>query len=238
MIKKFFIFGFTVAIFTSINSLSLPLQAEIPPEKMKDYSYALGSTMGQGMKRDGLNLNIESFSAGIQDALNGKTKFDEAKIRELMQEFQQAMQEQQRALIAKLGAANAEAGKKFLEENAKKTGVKTTPSGLQYLIEKPGSEPKPKATDVVTVNYRGTLIDGTEFDSTYARGEPSTFVLNRVIPGLTEGLQLIGPGGKIRLFIPSHLAHGDSPAGTLVGPNSTLIFDVELLNVSSAEDKD
>ena len=124
-----------------------------------------------------------------------------------------------------------EKGQAFLAENATKPGVQQTASGLQYIIEAPGEGTAPKATDTVKVNYRGTLLDGTEFDSSYKRNEPIEFPLNRVIKGWTEGLQLIKPGGKIKLFIPSNLAYGPRGAGGIIGPDETLIFDVELLEV-------
>jgi FKBP-type peptidyl-prolyl cis-trans isomerase len=126
------------------------------------------------------------------------------------------------------------AGSKFLDDNSKKPGVKTTASGLQYMVLREGTGSHPTATDNVTVNYRGTLIDGTEFDSSYARNQPASFPLNGVIPGWTEGLQLMTPGAKYRFFIPSQLAYGDQGAGpaSKVGPNATLIFDVELLSVN------
>lgn len=129
------------------------------------------------------------------------------------------------------GAKALEEGKKFLEENKKKEGVKETASGLQYKILKAGEGAAPKATDTVTVNYRGTLLDGTEFDSSFKRNMPATFPLNRVIPGWTEGLQLVTKGGKIQLFIPADLAYGGRGAGGLIPPNSTLIFEVELLEI-------
>lgn len=126
---------------------------------------------------------------------------------------------------------NLKAGKAFLAENAKKPDVLTTPTGLQYQILKEGTGASPAATDSVTVQYRGTTIDGTEFDSSYKRGSPATFPLNRVIPGWTEGVQLMKEGAKYRFFIPSQLAYGPRGAGRLIGPNSTLIFDIELLKV-------
>ena len=124
-----------------------------------------------------------------------------------------------------------EKGKAFLADNATKPGVKQTATGLQYTIIEPGTGKTPKATDVVQVNYRGTLLDGTEFDSSYKRNAPAEFPLNRVIPGWTEGLQLIKEGGKIRLFVPSQLAYGSRSAGGVIGPDETLVFDVELLKV-------
>ena len=130
---------------------------------------------------------------------------------------------------------NTTEGEKFLTENKNKPGVKTTASGLQYKVLKEGSGSPPKETDTVVVNYRGTLIDGTEFDSSYKRGEPATFPVNRVIKGWTEALQLMKPGSKSQLFIPANLAYGERGAGGDIGPNATLIFEVELLNVKPGE---
>jgi len=130
-----------------------------------------------------------------------------------------------------MSQSSLEKGQTFLAENAKKDGVKTTASGLQYEVLTPGTGKSPKATDVVQVNYRGTTIDGKEFDSSYKRGEPIEFPLNGVIPGWTEGVQLMKEGAKYRFFIPSNLAYGASGAGSAIGPNETLIFDVELLKV-------
>jgi FKBP-type peptidyl-prolyl cis-trans isomerase len=130
-----------------------------------------------------------------------------------------------------LGEKNKTEGTKFLEDNKKKPGVKTTASGLQYKVEKEGTGVQPKATDMVTVNYRGTLIDGTEFDSSYKRGQPATFPVNGVIKGWTEALQLMKQGAKYQLFIPATLAYGERAMGPDIGPNSTLIFEVELQDV-------
>ena len=145
------------------------------------------------------------------------------------------MREKAAAASKEAGEKNTKEGEKFLAENKTKPGVKTTASGLQYLVEKEGSGAAPKETDTVTVNYRGTLIDGTEFDSSYKRGEPATFPVNRVIKGWTEALQLMKPGGKYKLFIPANLAYGPSGAGGDIGPNATLIFEVELMSAKPAE---
>ena len=136
---------------------------------------------------------------------------------------------------AKRRPKNTAAGEKFLAENKKKDGVKTTASGLQYKVLKEGSGAAPKETDTVVTNYRGTLIDGTEFDSSYKRGQPAVFPVNRVIKGWTEALQLMKPGSKYQLFIPASLAYGERGAGQEIGPNSTLIFEVELISIKSAE---
>jgi FKBP-type peptidyl-prolyl cis-trans isomerase len=144
-----------------------------------------------------------------------------------MAQFEKDMEQKQK----QLGEKNKTEGAKYLEDNKKKPGVKTTASGLQYKVEKEGTGAQPKATDMVTVNYRGTLIDGTEFDSSYKRGQPATFPVNGVIKGWTEALQLMKQGSKYQLFIPSNLAYGERAMGPDIGPNSTLIFEVELQEV-------
>jgi FKBP-type peptidyl-prolyl cis-trans isomerase FklB len=142
-----------------------------------------------------------------------------------------AFQKEVMAKQAEVAKKNKAEGEAFLAENKKKEGVKTTASGLQYKVIKPGKGKKPKSSDTVTVNYRGTLIDGTEFDSSYKRGQPATFQVSGVIPGWTEGLQLMEEGAKWQLFIPSNLAYGERGAGGVIGPNATLIFEVELLSI-------
>jgi FKBP-type peptidyl-prolyl cis-trans isomerase FklB len=142
-----------------------------------------------------------------------------------------AFQKEVMAKQAEVAKKNKAEGEAFLAENKKKEGVKTTPSGLQYKVIKPGKGKKPKSSDTVTVNYRGTLIDGTEFDSSYKRGQPATFQVSGVIPGWTEALQLMEEGAKWQLFIPSNLAYGERGAGGVIGPNATLIFEVELISI-------
>ena len=149
-------------------------------------------------------------------------------VRTVMMEFSKDMRERAATATKEAAEKNTKEGEKFLAENKAKPGVKTTASGLQYKVEKEGSGAAPKETDTVVVNYRGTLIDGTEFDSSYKRGEPATFPVNRVIKGWTEALQLMKPGAKYQLFIPSNLAYGPGGAGGDIGPNATLIFEVEL----------
>lgn len=143
--------------------------------------------------------------------------------------------EEQRQAVAKLAQDNLEQGQKFLAENAKKAGVKTTESGLQYEETQAGTGKQPALSDTVKVHYRGTLIDGTEFDSSYSRDEPVSFPLNGVIPGWTEGLQLMKEGGKAKLAIPADLAYGPGGMGNAIGPNSALLFEVELLEVNPAQ---
>jgi len=212
--------------------LILPIfgQEKSPPFKdQKDkFSYSIGLNIGANLSKQKIEINPEMVTAGIKDAIAGKPQLTQDQVKEVMTTFEKDMEQKQKAA----GEKNAADGAKFLEENKKKEGVKTTSSGLQYKVIKEGNGPEPKATDIVTVNYRGTLIDGkTEFDSSYKRGEPATFPLNGVIKGWTEGVQLMKVGSKFQLFIPPQLAYGDRAVGPDITPNSTLIFDVELLEI-------
>jgi len=205
-------------------------QEKSPPFKdQKDkFSYSIGLNIGANLSKQKIEINPEMVTAGIKDAIAGKPQLTQDQVKEVMTTFEKDMEQKQKAA----GEKNAADGAKFLEENKKKAGVKTTSSGLQYKVIKEGNGPEPKATDIVTVNYRGTLIDGkTEFDSSYKRGEPATFPLNGVIKGWTEGVQLMKVGSKFQLFIPPQLAYGDRAVGPDITPNSTLIFDVELLEI-------
>ena len=192
-------------------------------------SYSMGVQIGTNLGRQKVDVNPDKVAAGIKDALTDKLQLTEDQIREVLTQFDKDMQQ-------KLGEKNRTEGAKFLEENKKKPGVKTTPSGLQYKVEKEGTGAQPKATDAVTVNYRGTLIDGTEFDSSYKRKQATTFALSGdIIKGWTEALQLMKVGSKYQLFIPSDLAYGEHvPPGADMLANATLIFDVELLDTKPA----
>jgi FKBP-type peptidyl-prolyl cis-trans isomerase FklB len=214
-------------------ALAMPLSAQ-DKSQLKDQkdkaSYAIGLNIGMNFNRQKIVINPDAMFSGVKDGMAGKPKMTEAEVRETMATFEKDMESQQKAA----GERNAKDGEKFLEENKKKDGVKTTASGLQYKVIKDGSGPQPKETDTVSVNYRGTLIDGTEFDSSYKRGEPATFPLNAVIKGWTEGLQLMKTGGKYQFFIPAKLGYGERGAGADIGPNSTLIFEVELMSSKPA----
>lgn len=192
---------------------------------MDKLSYALGLSMGQNFKGSGVDkLNADDFADALRAVYGEGTPamtYDEAK---------QVVQEYFTNLQAKAGEMNAKAGKEYLANNAKEEGVKVTESGLQYLVVKEGNGKKPGPNDVVTVHYTGRLIDGTVFDSSVERGEPATFAVGQVIPGWVEGLQLMSEGSAYRLFIPSELAYGEHGTGP-IHPNSTLIFDVQLLKV-------
>ncbi len=196
-------------------------------------SYALGLSMGNNFRASGIQeINVEDFADGVAAVFYGsepKMTYDEAKAE--IQKYFTALEEKQRAEAAKMADVNEAAGKKFLEENGKRVEVKTTASGLQYEVIKEGDGEQPTAQDQVEVHYTGKLIDGTVFDSSVERGMPATFGVTQVIPGWVEALQLMKAGSKWRLFIPSQLAYGPQGAGGVIGPNATLIFDVELLKV-------
>lgn len=196
-------------------------------------SYSLGLSMGNNFRASGIKeINVQDFADGVAAVFYGaapKMTIDEAK--ETIREFFGKLEEQQRAEAAKMAEVNQAAGEAFLAENGKRAEVKTTPSGLQYEVLTEGNGPKPEPTDQVEVHYTGKLIDGTVFDSSVDRGMPATFGVTQVIPGWVEALQLMNAGSKWRLFIPSALAYGPQDAGGVIGPNATLIFDVELLKV-------
>ena len=197
-------------------------------------SYALGLSMGNNFRASGITeINVQDFADGVAAVFYGSTpkmSYDEAKAE--IQAYFTEMGKKQRAAAEELGKANAAAGEAFLAENGKRVEVKTTPSGLQYEVLTEGDGPRPEANDQVEVHYTGKLIDGTVFDSSVDRGMPATFGVTQVIPGWVEALQLMKAGSKWRLFIPSNLAYGPNGApGSPIGPNATLIFDVELLKV-------
>ena len=192
-------------------------------------SYIIGMRIGSDMKKQSIDINPNIVAKGIEDALAGaKPLLTDQEAQETMMAFQKEMMAKQ----ADVAKKNKTEGEAFLAENKKKEGVKTLPSGLQYKVMKAGTGKKPKSTDTVTVDYRGTLIDGTEFDSSYKRGQPATFQVSGVIPGWTEALQLMEQGAKWQLFIPSNLAYGErGTQGGPIGPNATLIFEVELISI-------
>lgn len=209
---------------------------EVSLETRKDsVSYSLGYQNGKFLKQRNMNnVDPEVLKAGLQAALNEQdAQLTSSEMRQVVQSFQQEAQLKAQQQRIEKGKENKEKGEEFLAENLKKEGVKETDSGLQYKVLEKGSGPSPDSTDRVRVNYKGTLIDGTVFDSSYERGEPVTFPLNRVIPGWTEGLQLMKEGAKYKFFIPGNLAYGQNPPPQgPIGPNETLIFEVKLLEVN------
>lgn len=211
---------------------------ELKSQKEKA-SYAIGLDVGNSLKKNGIEVETEIMIRGIRDALSGgKQLLTEQEIRETIMQLQKDMQAKQAERMKAAGEKNLKEGEEFLAANRKKEGVKTLPSGLQYRVLKEGSGKSPSATDQVTVHYRGRLIDGTEFDSSYKRSQPATFNVNGVIAGWTEALQLMKEGSKWELFIPANLAYGERGAGSMIGPNSVLIFEVELLSVNKPKDQE
>ena len=200
---------------------------------MDKVSYALGLGIGRQLCDMGASeLNIDDFAQAIKDVIAGaKKQVSDSEAQVLVQNFFAEQEKKQRAAAAEKFKTQKEDGEKYLAENAKKEGVITLPSGLQYKILKAGNGRKPKATDRVKCHYEGMLIDGTLFDSSIQRGEPATFPLNGVIAGWTEGLQLMEEGAKYRFFIPYHLGYGDRGAGQAIPPFAALVFDVELIEV-------
>ena len=221
-------------VFISASVLAFPVFGQEKSPQLKDQkdkvSYSIGMQIGFNLGRQKVDINPDILAAGIKDALANKPQLTPDQVKDVMAQFEKDMEQKQK----ELGEKNKTEGAKFLEENKKKPDVKTTASGLQYKLIKDGTGAQPKATDMVTVNYRGTLIDGTEFDSSYKRGQPATFPVNGVIKGWTEALQLMKQGSKYQLFIPANLAYGERAMGPDIGPNSTLIFEVELQDIKPA----
>ncbi len=201
-------------------------------------SYAIGLDIGTKLKAQSVEVDTKTLLRGLDDGYAGGTPLmTDNDVRVTLMELQKQLMAKQQERAKALGEKNKKDGEAFLAENAKKEGVKTLPSGLQYKVLKEGKGPIPKANDTVETNYRGTLIDGTEFDSSYKRGTPAAFPVNAVIPGWTEALQLMKVGSKWQLFVPSKLAYGERGAGRDIGPNATLIFEVELLGIKEAPSK-
>jgi FKBP-type peptidyl-prolyl cis-trans isomerase len=236
-------FSHRIAVAAMTAMLTLPAVAHDPAGEVdlsddtRKASYAIGLNIGGGMKAQGVEVDLEALTAGLADALAGKEpRISPEQMQAAMMALQQKVQGQQMQRMREAGAKNAEDGKAYQDQNAKKEGVTTTASGLQYEVVQAGEGEKPGPTDIVTVHYTGTLIDGTVFDSSVRRGEPTSFPLDNVVPGWSEGVQLMNKGAKYRFVIPPDLAYGEQGApGSPIGPNSTLIFEVELLDVKKDE---
>lgn len=226
-----------VALMSACGNAGSEPEKVTPQTDADKQSYALGASMGKYLQENlkqnqelGINLDQKMILAGIKDGLAEQVQLNEEEIRTVMMALEAESRKLRAAQQEKLAAEAVEAGKKFLAENAKREGVVVTDSGLQYEVITEGEGEKPAATDTVTVHYRGTLVDGTEFDSSYGRGAPSTFGLNQVISGWTEGLQHMPVGSKFKFYIPSELAYGSRSTGAIPA-NSALVFEVELLDI-------
>lgn len=206
-----------------------------PTTEVEKLSYSFGYNIGNSLQRQETELDTEYLFRGIQDVLGGSEgMLNEEEVRTVLVKYQQELMAAQEAKQNKAMEENKIAGETFLAENAKKEGVKTLASGLQYKIIAEGDGASPTKDDTVTVHYKGTLINGTEFDSSYKRGQPASFPVSGVIAGWTEALQLMKKGAKWELYIPSELAYGPRGSGGAIGPNETLIFEVELLEVGNS----
>jgi FKBP-type peptidyl-prolyl cis-trans isomerase FklB len=195
-------------------------------------SYSIGLDIGRNMKRQSVEVNLDLLMRGMKDGLgDGKPALSDSDMQQTMAAWQKEMMAKMNEVQKKAGEKNKKEAEAFLAENKKKAGVVTLPSGLQYKILKDGSGKSPKATDTVVTHYRGTLINGKEFDSSYKRNQPATFPCNQVIAGWTEALQKMKVGSKWQLFVPSNLGYGENGNGQDIGPNATLIFEVELLDI-------
>ena len=245
--KKGFVFLLTIVFIITIhcskNNQAGPSPA-VPSEQLsldtddQKTSYAMGYNMGSNFKEIYKDIHQDSLLRGIIDAISEKEPLiSDDQITSILMELQQKVNQRKQVERKEVAEKNKIKGKEFMKKNARKSGIQVTATGLQYQVLKKGTGSKPKPSDRVKVHYRGTLIDGTEFDSSYKRNQPASFGLNEVIPGWTEALQLMNVGSKYLFYIPSELAYGDRGAGNVIGPNETLIFEVELLEILESEPK-
>jgi FKBP-type peptidyl-prolyl cis-trans isomerase FklB len=213
------------------SSQAVGQEKEVPKTHKDRVSYVIGMDIGTNLKKQGIDVNPDVVFKGMKDALSGnKPLLSEKGMDDTIAAFEKEIKAKQEARMKQAAEKNKKEGETYLTENKKKEGIIALPSGLQYKVIKKGSGKKPKPSDTVTTHYKGTLIDGTEFDSSYKRGQPVSFQVGGVIAGWTEALQLMEEGAKWQLFIPSQLAYGERGAGP-IGPNATLIFEVELISI-------
>ena len=230
---KKFICSFVVGMFLMPLSLQAADKAESPFKTSGEkLSYSMGLDLGNYLKSMGSELDLDTLKSGIDDGFTGaEPKMSQEEIAAVQEEFAAKMKAQQEEQLAAMIEKNKAAGQAFLEENKKKEGVMVTESGLQYEVLKGADGPKPKESDTVKVDYIGTLVDGTEFDSSIKRGEPAVFGVGQVIPGWSEALQMMEVGSKYRVVIPSELAYGEAGAPPVIEPNSVLVFEIDLLGI-------
>lgn len=231
----------------SISQIGATKKVSALKTEKEKVSYIIGHNMGSNFKRNGLELDMSVLQQGLDEAMAGKTStISPEDTQKIMMAYQQQMEKKTAGLQKVEGEKNVKSGKDFLEANAKKPDVIKLPSGLQYKVIKEGKGAKPKATSTVVTNYRGATVDNfkdgkvddkTAFDSSYSRGQPASFPVNGVIKGWTEALQLMPVGSQWQLYIPSELAYGDKGAGPSIGPNATLIFDIELISIKEEPKK-
>lgn len=227
--KVFWIIPFGLLLLACQSKTQQTVQLKTQLDSM---SYMIGMDIGKNLQAQSIEVNADALAQGLKDVLAGnKTSLTDEQMQELALEFQNEMSERQEKKMRERSEKNRKEGDAFLAENKKKQGVVTLANGLQYKILKKGTGRKPKESETVTVHYRGRLIDGTEFDSSFKRGEPATFPVNGVIKGWVEALQLMPVGSMWELYIPPELGYGEQGAGQVIGPNQTLIFEIELLSI-------
>ena len=230
MIRKAFLAVPVLGLAYGICSAADPVELKTENDKI---NYSVGYRLGSDFTRQGVEMNSAIVQQGIDDATGGgEALMTEEEMRTVMVNMATRLKAEQMEKAKQQGAENSKTGEAFLAENAGKEGVKTTDSGLQYKVITAGEGNSPQKSDKVTVNYRGTLVDGTEFDSSYSRNKPATFGVGQVIPGWTEALQLMKEGDKWEIYLPSKLAYGERGAGAKIPPDSTLIFEIELISVN------
>jgi FKBP-type peptidyl-prolyl cis-trans isomerase FklB len=230
-ISKSIVYLCFAAIITSCNAQDKKSSSTAIKTEIDSVSYGLGVSIGENLKKSNFEgLNFDLISKGMADFYSNKPGMTAEQANTTIRGYMGAIEK-------KKGEDNIKKGQAFLEENKKKPGVKVTPSGLQYMVIKEGTGPKPTINDNVTTHYHGTLIDGTVFDSSVDRGQPASFPVSGVIPGWTEALQMMPVGSKWKLFVPANLAYGERGAGPQIGPNSTLIFEVELISIDPKTEK-
>jgi len=226
----------SLVVMLFVSSMAKAEEAVSLKTQKDKISYIIGMDAGSNFKKQSIDIDPDIFMKGFKDALSGsKSALSEDEMTKTMAVFKEERMKKHEEEVKKVTEKNKKEGEDFLAGNKKKEGVVTLPSGLQYKVLKEGDGPMPKETDTVTVNYRGTLIDGTEFDSSYKRNEPATFPVNGVILGWQEALKLMKVGSKWQLFVPAGLAYGERSAGNIIGPNTTLTFEVELLSIEEQD---
>jgi len=232
-VKKSIVLGAVIVGLTACSQGQPPADKPVALDSdARKLGYAMGMDVGASLGRMGVDADADAFVEAFRTSLaKGEMRMSPEEAAEVKQTLVQKIQQEKQAKAAAAGEANKSAGIAFLAANKQRDGITTTPSGLQYEVLKAAEGDKPVATDTVKVHYRGTLIDGAEFDSSYARGKPATFPLKGVIPAWTEGVQLMSVGSKYRIFVPSELAYGEHGVGEKIGPNAVLIFEIELLDI-------
>ncbi len=231
--KKSIVLGAVIVGLTACSQGQPPADKPVALDSdARKLGYAMGMDVGASLGRMGVDADADAFVEAFRTSFaKGEMRMSSEEAAEVKQTLVQKIQQEKQAKAAAAGEANKSAGIAFLAANKQRDGITTTPSGLQYEVLKAAEGDKPVATDTVKVHYRGTLIDGAEFDSSYARGKPATFPLKGVIPAWTEGVQLMSVGSKYRIFVPSELAYGEHGVGEKIGPNAVLIFEIELLDI-------